>query len=395
MRKQAAAKRSLSGPAKAGIGTVLALAACSALAAPSLEGVKLPPGFQVEVWTDQVPLAREMAIGPKGTVFVGSMKFGAAPADKVYAIRTVNGKPVVKTLLTGLNNPNGVAVRNGALYVGEVNRIVRYDDIEANLDKPPKPVVITRLPTEQHHGWRYIAFGPDDKLYVAIGAPCNVCDKGDVGYAQILRMNPDGTGREPVAKGVRNSVGFAWQPKSNKLWFTDNGRDLLGDNVPDCELNRLDKVGDDFGFPYCHAGDVKDPEFGKLKACSAAVAPALKLGPHVAPLAIRFYKTGASSSSVTWPAAYANTALIAQHGSWNRSVPIGYRIMQVKLDGDKVISYEPFLTGWLKADGKVTGRPVDLQWAPDGSLLVSDDQEGAIYRISYKPGSDKPVSEKR
>jgi glucose/arabinose dehydrogenase len=381
MRPAHAAKRSLSGPAKAGFGTVLALAACSAFAAPSLEGVKLPPGFQIEVWTDKVPLARQMAFGPKGTVFVGSMKFGAAPADKVYAISTVNGKPVVKTLLTGLNNPNGVAVRNGALYVGEVNRIVRYDNIEANLDKPPKPVVITRLPTEQHHGWRYIAFGPDDKLYVAIGAPCNVCDKGDVGYAQILRMNPDGTGREPVAKGVRNSVGFAWQPKSNKLWFTDNGRDLLGDNVPDCELNRLDKVGDDFGFPYCHAGDVVDPELGKMKGCSAAIAPALKLGPHVAPLSIRFYKSG------QFPKAYENTALIAQHGSWNRSVPIGYRIMQVKLDGDKVISYEPFLTGWLKADGKVTGRPVDLQWAQDGSLLVSDDQEGAIYRISYKPVS--------
>jgi glucose/arabinose dehydrogenase len=381
MRPAHAAKRSLSGLAKASVGTVLALAACSAFAAPSLEGVKLPPGFQIEVWTDKVPLARQMAFGPKGTVFVGSMKFGAAPADKVYAISTVNGKPVVKTLLTGLNNPNGVAVRNGALYVGEVNRIVRYDNIEANLDKPPKPVVVTRLPTEQHHGWRYIAFGPDDKLYVSIGAPCNVCDKGDVGYAQILRMNPDGTGREPVAKGVRNSVGFAWQPKSDKLWFTDNGRDLLGDNVPDCELNRLDKVGDDFGFPYCHAGSVVDPEFGKLKGCSAAIAPALKLGPHVAPLSIRFYKSG------QFPAAYANTALIAQHGSWNRSVPIGYRIMQVKLDGDKVISYEPFLTGWLKADGKVTGRPVDLQWAQDGSLLVSDDQEGAIYRISYKPVS--------
>jgi glucose/arabinose dehydrogenase len=383
MRPAHAAKRNLSAPAQAGIGMVLALAACSAFAAPSLEGVKLPPGFQIEVWTDKVPLARQMAFGPKGTVFVGSMKFGAAPADKVYAISTVNGKPVVKTLLTGLNNPNGVAVRNGALYVGEINRIVRYDNIEANLDKPPQPVVVTRLPTEQHHGWRYIAFGPDDKLYVSIGAPCNVCDKGDVGYAQILRMNPDGTGREPVAKGVRNSVGFAWQPKSNKLWFTDNGRDMLGDNVPDCELNRLDKVGDDFGFPYCHAGDVVDPEFGKLKGCSAAIAPALKLGPHVAPLSVRFYKSG------QFPAAYANMALVAQHGSWNRSVPIGYRIMQVKLDGDKVIGYEPFLTGWLKADGKVTGRPVDLQWAQDGSLLVSDDQEGAIYRISYKPVTAK------
>ena len=382
MRQQAAAQRSLSGPARAGIGMVLALAACSAFGTPSLEGVKLPPGFQVEVWTDQVPLAREIAIGPKGTVFVGSMRFQAATvADKVYYIRTVNGKPVVKTLLSGLNNPNGVAIRNGALYVGEVNRIVRYDDIESHLDKPPKPVVITRLPTEQHHGWRYIAFGPDDKLYVAIGAPCNVCDKGDVGYGQILRMNPDGTGREPVARGVRNSVGFAWSPKNQKLWFTDNGRDMLGDNVPDDKLNRLDKVGDDFGFPYCHAGDVKDPEFGNLKACSAAVPPVQKLGPHVAPLAIRFYKNG------QFPAAYENTAFIAQHGSWNRSVPIGYRIMQVKLDGDKVVSYEPFLTGWLKADGTVSGRPVDLQWAADGSLLVSDDQEGAIYRISYKPVS--------
>ena len=362
----------------AGIGTIVALTASPAMAAPSLEGVTLPPGFQIEVWTDKVPLAREMAFGPKGTLFVGTMKFGPG-ADKVYAIRTVNGKPVVKTLLTGLNTPNGVAVRNGALYVAEINRIVRYDNIEANLDAPPKPVVITRLPTEQHHGWRYIAFGPDDKLYVAIGAPCNVCDKGDVGYAQILRMNPDGSGREPIARGVRNSVGFAWQPKSNKFWFTDNGRDEMGDNVPDCELNRLDKVGDDFGFPYCHAGSVADPEFGKLKACSAAVPPALKLGPHVAPLAVRFV-TGPQ-----FPAAFQNTALIAQHGSWNRSSPIGYRIMQVKLDGDKVTGYEPFVTGWLKSDGKVTGRPVDLQWAPDGALMVSDDQEGAIYRISYKP----------
>ena len=378
MRPGHAAKRGLSGLAKAGFGMVLALAACSALAKPDLTGVQLPPGFKIEVWTDQVPLAREIAFGDKGTVFVGSMRFGAAPADKVYYIRTVNGKPVVKTLLSGLNNPNGVAFRNGALYVGEVNQIVRYDDIEKSLDKPPKPKIITHLPTEQQHGWRYIAFGPDDKLYVAIGAPCNACDKGDVGYAQILRMNPDGTGREPVARGVRNSVGFAWSPKNRKLWFTDNGRDMLGDNVPDCELNRVDELGKDYGFPYCHAGDVADPEFGKLKACSAAVAPALKLGPHVAPLGIRFYKTG------QFPAAYENTAFVAQHGSWNRSVPIGYRIMQVKLDGDKVVGYEPFLTGWLKADGTVTGRPVDLQWAADGSLLVSDDEEGALYRISYK-----------
>ncbi len=380
MRGQHAAGRNRR-TALTGFATVLALAACSAFAAPSLEGLSLPPGFQIEVWADNVPLAREMAISPKGTVFVGSMRLalnGGVPTDKVYAIRTVNGKRVVSVLLKGLNNPNGVALRDGALYVGEVNRITRYDDIESHLDKPPAPVVITRLPTEQHHGWRYIAFGPDGKLYVAIGAPCNVCDKGDVGYAQILRMNPDGSGREPIAKGVRNSVGFAWQPGTNKFWFTDNGRDELGDNVPDCELNRLDKVGDHFGFPFCHAGTVADPEFGKLGSCSTAVPPAQKLGPHVAPLGLRFY-TGSQ-----FPAEYKSHAFIAQHGSWNRSTPIGYRIMQVKLDGDRVVSYEPFLTGWLKQNGDVTGRPVDLQMLPDGSLLVSDDQIGAIYRISYK-----------
>jgi glucose/arabinose dehydrogenase len=366
-----------------GLVAVVEIAACTLLAvavasaAPSTEGVQLPPGFKIEVWADNVPLAREMAISPKGTVFVGSMRFGK-PATDVYAIRTVGGKRKVTTLLTGLNNPNGVAFRDGALYVAEVHQITRYDDIENHLDKPGKGKLITHLPTEQHHGWRYIAFGPDGKLYVAIGAPCNICDKGAQGYAQILRMNPDGSGREPIAKGVRNSVGFAWQPGSGKFWFTDNGRDEMGDNVPDCELNRLDKVGDDFGYPYCHSGDVPDPEFGKLGSCSTAIPPVQKLGPHVAPLAVRFY-TGAQ-----FPAEYRNQAFIAQHGSWNRSTPIGYRIMLVKLNGDRVTGYEEFATGWLKPDGSVTGRPVDLQLLKDGSMLVSDDQENAIYRISYQ-----------
>jgi glucose/arabinose dehydrogenase len=362
---------------KGAIVAALLLAATCAFAAPSVDGVKLPAGFQIEVWQDNLPLAREMALGPKGTLFVGTMRFGN-PSKDVYAIRTVNGKRTVSKLLTGLNNPNGVAVRDGNLYVAEVHQIVRYDDIENHLDKPPKPVLITHLPTEQHHGWRYIAFGPDGKLYVAVGAPCNVCDKGAQGYAQIIRMDPDGKNREPIAKGVRNSVGFAWQPGSGKFWFTDNGRDELGDDVPNCELNRLDKVGDDFGFPYCHAGEVPDPEFGKLGSCAKSVKPALKLGPHVAPLGVRFY-TGKQ-----FPAAYQNQAFIAQHGSWNRSKPIGYRIMLVKLAGDQVAGYEEFATGWLKADGQVSGRPVDLQLLPDGSMLVSDDQEGAIYRISYQ-----------
>jgi len=363
--------------ARRGLGLVLALAACAASAAPSLEGLTLPQGFQIEVWQDNLPLARQMAISPKGTVFVGTMRFGN-PADKVYAVRTVNGKRTVTTLLSGLNNPNGVALRDGNLYVAEVNRITRYDDIESHLDKPPKGVEVAKLPAEQHHGWRYIAFGPDGKLYVPIGAPCNVCDRDKEGFAQIWRMNPDGTGREVVAHGVRNSVGFDWQPATGKLWFTDNGRDLLGDNVPDCELNRVDKLGAHYGFPFCHAGEVSDPEFGKLGSCAQAVAPALKLGPHVAPLAVRFY-TGSQ-----FPAAYRNQAFIAQHGSWNRSVPIGYRIMLVKFEGEKVTAYEPFVTGWLKSNGEVTGRPVDLQLMQDGSMLVSDDHVGAIYRISYK-----------
>jgi glucose/arabinose dehydrogenase len=364
-----------------GFGSALALAACTAFAAPSFEGLTLPPGFKIEAYADNVPLARQMAFGPKGTLFVGTMRLaigpGGNPSDKVYAIRTVNGKRVLSTLFTGFNNPNGVAVRDGALYVAEVNRITRYDDIENHLDKPGKGVEIAKLPPEQHHGWRYIAFGPDGKLYVPIGAPCNVCDKDKDGYAQILRMNPDGTGREIVAHGVRNSVGFAWQPGSNKLWFTDNGRDELGDNVPDCELNRVDKLGAHYGFPFCHAGSVVDPEFGKLGTCAQTVQPAQKLGPHVAPLGILFY------SGKQFPGEYQNQAFIAQHGSWNRSQPIGYRIMRAKLNGDSVAEYQPFLTGWLKPNGDVTGRPVDLKLLPDGSMLVSDDQIGAIYRISY------------
>ena len=382
MRAPHAAGRSRRTSLHLGLGLALTLAACTAFAAPSFEGVSLPPGFKIETYVDNVPLARQMAFGPQGTLFVGTMRLAIGPngnpSDKVYAIRTVNGKRIVSTLLSGLNNPNGVAVRNGALYVAEVNRITRYDDIENHLDKPGKGVEIAKLPPEQHHGWRYIAFGPDGKLYVPIGAPCNVCDKDKDGYAQILRMNADGTGREIVAHGVRNSVGFAWQPGSNKLWFTDNGRDELGDNVPDCELNRLDKVGDDFGYPYCHGGDVPDPEFGKLGSCATAVAPVQKLGPHVAPLAVRFY------TGTQFPAAYQNQAFVAQHGSWNRSTPIGYRIMLVKLNGDQVTGYEEFATGWLKPDGGVSGRPVDLQLLKDGSMLVSDDQEGAIYRISYQ-----------
>jgi glucose/arabinose dehydrogenase len=365
--------------AGAAIATLLVVSAGVANAAPQLDKVTLPKGFVIETWAEGVPTARQMVLGPKGTLFVGTMRFGAKPDEgKVYAVRTVNGKREVKTLLTGLNNPNGVAILNGNLYVAENHQIRRYDNIEANLASVPKPVEVAKLPPEAHHGWRYIAFGPDNKLYVGIGAPCNVCDKDKDGYAQIWRMNPDGSGREVVARGVRNTVGFTWQPKTNTFWFTDNGRDEMGDNVPDCELNKLSKVGENFGFPACHAGSVRDPDFGKLGTCGQYTAPALKLGPHVAPLSAKFY------TGTQFPEAYRGSLFVAQHGSWNRSQPIGYRIMQVKLDGERITGYEPFATGFLQPDGKVLGRPVDLLVLADGSMLVSDDQEGVIYRISYK-----------
>jgi len=279
-----------------------------------------------------------------------------------------------------LREPAGVAFRNGALYVSAVSRILRYDDIERRLDRPPQPVVVSdAFPTDGHHGRKFIAFGPDGKLYVPVGAPCNVCAPDPERYAQISRMNADGSGREIVARGVRNSVGFAWHPVTGDLWFTDNGRDNLGDDIPPDELNHLTRSGQDFGFPYCHAGTIPDPEFGSRRACSEFVPPAQPLGPHVAALGLRFY-TGSQ-----FPPAYRNQVFIAEHGSWNRSRKIGYRISLVRLDAaGKALSYEPFAEGWLDAASQnAWGRPADVLVAADGSLLVSDDTAGAIYRISY------------
>ncbi len=353
---------------------LLVLAAAQPLlaAAPDLSLLKLPPGFHIEVWMPDVPNARSLARATDGTVFVGTRTAG-----KVYAIRPrADGTRQLLTLASGLNMPNGVAFHDGALFVAETDRIRRYDNIEALLPSLPAPVEIAKLPKESHHGWRYLAVGPDNKLYVPVGAPCNVCNEPD--HALILRMNLDGSGREVVARGVRNSVGMDWQPGSKALWFTDNGRDMLGDDVPFCELNRLPALGADFGFPYCHAGDIVDPEFGSLGRCSQAVPPARKLGPHVAPLGVKFY-TGKQ-----FPADYRGQLLIAEHGSWNRSVPIGYRISKVRVVGDRTVGYDIFASGWLQANGKVIGRPVDLLQLPDGSMLVSDDQAGVIYRIYYR-----------
>ncbi len=352
--------------------------AAAAGAAPDLSGIRLPEGFAIEVFAADVPNARSMVLGDEGTLFVGTRKDGrvwALPtrrdADGSYA---AGGEPLA--IASGLNSPNGVAFRDGALYVAEISRIIKYPGIESRLTDPPPPRVIRDdYPTATHHGWKYIAFGPDGKLYVPIGAPCNICD--EPGFAVITRINPDGSDREVFARGVRNTVGFTWHPLTGEMWFTDNGRDWMGDDLPPCELNHAPEAGMHFGYPYCHGADVKDPEFGAGVDCGDYAAPARELGPHVAPLGVKFY------TGTAWPEQWRNQVFIAEHGSWNRSEKIGYRVMLVRLEGDRAVSYEPFAEGWLQ-DGEVSGRPVDLLVLPDGSMLVSDDKAGAIYRITWQ-----------
>jgi glucose/arabinose dehydrogenase len=363
-------------PTRSACWLVLGLLATPIFASPAtnkvLENVRLPPGFQLQVYADNVPAARSMALGTQGTLFVGTR------GTTVYSVSggpDTGLKPVVRVVADKLNMPNGVAFRDGALYVAEVNRILRYDAIETSLDKVPAPKVVRDdLPRDRHHGWKYIAFGPDGKLYVPIGAPCNVCNEPK--YASITRMNVDGSGHEVFARGVRNSVGFTWHPTTKELWFTDNGRDYLGDDAPPCELNVAPRAGLEFGFPYCHGNDIKDDEFGKLGDCARSTPPVQTLGAHVAPLAVKFY-TGAA-----FPEKYRNQVLIAEHGSWNRSQKSGYRITLVRLDGQKALSYEPFITGFHRGND-VFGRPVDLLVLEDGSMLISDDTAGAIYRLTY------------
>ena len=344
-----------------------------ATAAAPLQSLKVPPGFRVSIYSDAVPNAREMALGTRDTVFVGS------GAGKVHALTGMKGGRAdhVYVIAKDLQMPIGVAFHDGALYVSAVSRIVKYPDIEAHLADPPRPVVVTdKLPGKTHHGGRFIAFGPDGKLYVPIGAPCNICNPGP-DFAKIIRMNADGSAWQTVATGIRNSVGFDWQPGTHAFWFTNNGRDEMGDDVPDDTLNRVGKPGENFGYPYCHAGNVVDPEFGKGHACSEFAQPALRLGAHVAPLGMRFYV------GRMFPAAYRDAIFIAEHGSWNRSRKAGYRVVVVHVGKDgKVSGSQPFLTGFL--DGQTTlGRPADVQPMRDGSLLVSDDDNGVIYRVSH------------
>ncbi len=331
-----------------------------------LNKLKLPPGFQISVWA-QVEGARSLAVAPDGRVFVGTRT-----GDKVHVIK--DGK--VQVFAAGLDKPNGVAFRDGKLYVAEISRILEFDASE-KVKLPTKALraLPQKFPSDAHHGWKFIRFGPDGKLYVPVGANCNICDPGTE-YARIYRIDVNGTSKEEVAQGVRNTVGFDFHPVSKELWFTDNGRDMLGDDIPPCEVNRLTQAGQNFGFPFCHGKNIQDPEFGR-KECSAFTPPVIELRAHVAPLGLRFYMGS------MFPTSYKNSLIFAEHGSWNRSVPQGYRLTFAKLNGDKVEKVEGFIEGWLQGE-TAWGRPVDVEMMADGSLLVSDDKAGVIYRVSYK-----------
>jgi glucose/arabinose dehydrogenase len=334
--------------------------------------LKLPPGFNIEVYASGMANARSLAEGDKGTVFVGSRLVG-----NVYAISNKDGKRSAKVLQSGLYRPNGVAFKNGTLYIAELSKVSKIDNVEDNLDNPPKPTMIyDNLPKDEAHGWKFIAIGPDNKLYVPVGQPGNNVLHSDA-HGQIRRMNLDGSGAEVIARGVRNTVGFDWNPENKQLYFTDNGRDWMSEDVPEDELNRVTKVGEHFGAPYCLQGNIVDPEFGWGKSCSDYTAPVGLLGPHSAALGMRFY------TGNMFPKAYKNAIIVARHGSWNRSKKVGGDVVVVKLNKDGTMkSMEPFITGFLE-DNKYIGRPVDVMQMKDGSLLVSDDWNGAVYRVTY------------
>jgi glucose/arabinose dehydrogenase len=344
-----------------------------------VDKIKLPSGFKAEIWSSGHPGARTMVQGPKGTIFMGSRIIG-----RVYAITDKNGTREVKTLLQGLTQPNGLAVKDGSLYVFAINKVLRYDNIEDKLDNPGEPVDLTDkfgLPPEIHHNWKYVAFGPDGKLYVQVGANCNICEINPGVHGQIRRYNADGSGMEIVARGVRNTVGFDWHPVTKELWFTDNGRDWAGDAGPEDELNRIAKgqEGANYGFPYCHANGIADPDIKRLNACAGVMMPATLIGPHVGALGIIFY------TGNMFPKSYQNVGLIARRGSWNKGdKKAGYDVILARTDASGKAKIEPFMTGLLdEKKNEFSGRPVYLLQMKDGSLLVSDELNGAIYRISY------------
>ncbi|MDD1612297.1 MAG: PQQ-dependent sugar dehydrogenase [Methylococcaceae bacterium] len=339
--------------------------------------LSVPKGFSVSLYARDLPNVRSLALGDNGVVFAGTGTSG-----KVYALQDMDQDGSAETrqlIAAGLTMPNGVAYKDGTLYVAEISRIIRFDDILHHLQDPPKPAVVyDKLPADKHHGWKYLRIGPDGKLYTAVGAPCNICDPEKPIYASLVRVNRDGSDFEILAHGIRNTVGFDWQPGTDALFFSDNGRDYLGDDLPPEELNRWSSIGEHFGYPYCHGGEVLDPDFGKGKKCADYTPPAWKFKAHIAPLGIRFYR------GAQFPEHYRNQLFVAQHGSWNRSEPDGYRVVLVTFKDSQAVSEETFIDGWLTRDENVLGRPVDILTLPDGSLLISDDHLGVIYKVQYQ-----------
>jgi glucose/arabinose dehydrogenase len=336
----------------------------------------VPEGFRISLFAENVDNARSLALGDDGVVYVGSIKAG-----KVYALRDTDNNGVADqqfVIAKGLDMPNGVTVLNGALYVGALKQLLRWKNPSQNLANMPAPeVLLSDMPHEKHHGWRYLKAGPDGKLYMSIGAPCNVCKKPKPIFATIIRMNADGGEHEIIAKGVRNSVGMDWHPQTAELYFNENGRDWLGDDIPPDELNHAKESGLHFGFPYCHGGTIADSKYGKGKSCNDYEPPAWKYPAHIAPLGLNFYR------GKRFPAKYHGQLFVTQHGSWNRSTPHGYRVAMLQFKNGKPVAETVFAEGWLQADGEVLGRPVDILELRDGSLLISDDQRGVIYRIEY------------
>jgi len=360
---------------------VFALALAMILPPPAWanpDRLKLPPGFTIEVYAENLKEARQMALGGDGTVYVGSMRAG-----KVYAIRDGDGDGRAEqrwTVARGLTAPSGIAFHRetGDLYIGAIGDLFVLRDIDKHRNEPPKPELVTdEFPDERHHGWKYLGFGPDGHLYIPVGAPCNICLSEDPVFAALHRFDLTTRKTQLVASGIRNTVGFTWHPTSNQLWFTDNGRDWLGDDLPAEELNVITGPGQHFGYPFIHAGDVVDPEFGKGHNFADYEHPKLKMQAHAAALGLAFY------TGTTFPEKYRGALFIAQRGSWNRSEKVGYQVIVVHMDGDRILGHEPFVSGWLRGQ-RDWGRPNDVLMLPDGSLLISDDKADQIYRVAYR-----------
>lgn len=344
-----------------------------------LAQIRLPRGFSAEVWAHSMPGARTIIQGPKGTYFVGTRSIG-----RVYAVLDKGPAREQKTIIQGLTQPNGLMILDGALYVFAINKVLRYDNIEDKLDAVPQPVDLSdkfMLPGDLQHGWKYVKVGPDGKVYVPVGVPCNICEVNPGVHGHLRRYDPKDWSFEIVARGIRNSVGFDWHPVTKELWFTDNGRDWAGDNGPEDELNRIPKgrEGAHFGYPYCHAQGIPDQDIKVPTPCANVITAAALMGPHAAALGMTFY------SGSMFPPSYRNAIFAARHGSWNRSKRLGYDVVVARTTADGKARIEPFLTGWLDdANNRFLARPTDVFQMKDGSLLVSDEYGGALFRITYK-----------